>query len=250
MRMTRVIFSEKLEDFILYLLDSPDREITIDEFMHLAKLLNAFWSYDYKAAKNGKPGLHALLKSGLHSDAFLVLKLILEDERLLKYFSKLMSNKLEKAFEESGKKPDFVVGVPTSATMLGEEIGKMLGIPCLKMGKIDGKIKLIDPTPDNSLLLIIEDVCTRGSGFTEAVLDVLATNPNIVFFPVDPVIVNRGGLHTVEIEDIGGFHILPIVDLTINDWTVEKCPLCQGGSETIPPKKTPENWTLINNSQK
>ena len=34
----------------------------------MAAMLGAFWSYDYEALKAGKPGMHALLKSGLHSE--------------------------------------------------------------------------------------------------------------------------------------------------------------------------------------
>ena len=44
------------------------------EILHIFKAFNGFWSYDYEAAKEGRPGLHAELKSKQHSDGFLFSK--------------------------------------------------------------------------------------------------------------------------------------------------------------------------------
>jgi hypothetical protein len=52
--------------------------ITPDELLYTAGVFEAFWQYNGDAAKEGRKGLHAELKSGLHSDGFFA-----RDPRLL-----------------------------------------------------------------------------------------------------------------------------------------------------------------------
>ncbi len=223
------------------------RSLTAEEVLYIAKTLDAFWQYDYFAAQQRRFGLHALLKSGLHSDGFFVSKILLEHENIRSIMARQIIMRLEDA---NIAWPDYIAGIPDGATLLGERVAWILGVPEAKMKKIDGRITLATEVPDGATLLFIEDFCTRGTGFTEAVLEVKKKNPCVEFVLCDPVIINRGGLKTVSIDGIGDFEILPVVEHRIQDWDPNvNCPLCDMGSQAIKPKASDENWRLVTTSQ-
>jgi hypothetical protein len=97
---------------------------------------------------------------------------------------------------------------------------------------------------------LIEDFCTRGTGFKEAVKAVLENCPSSKILPFDPVILNRGGLKAIDVPGVGAFTVLPVVEWRIEDWDpTEGCPLCRMGSTPIKPKETEANWQAITTSQ-
>jgi orotate phosphoribosyltransferase len=225
--------------------------LTTEEFIHMAKTLGAFWSYDYEAVKKGKVGMHAELKSGLHSDGFFVSKILLEPENIREIITNQMILKIDKALNSL---PDAIAGIPDSATRLGEDIAKKFGVRNIKMEKIDGKISLVDTrglTPVKYILLI-EDVCTRGTGLIEAFQLIHNLNkvyPSIKIIPLNPVILSRGGLQIIHNKDFDDIKIIAVAEYKMNDWEPNPCPLCKMGSIPIKPKATDENWRDINMSQ-
>ena len=142
------------------------RLISPDEFIHIAKLLGAFWSYDYKAAREEyRVGMHALLKSGLHSDGFFVSKILLE----LWNIRNIIATQMVMRLRETKIKPTHIVGVPDGATKLCEEIVSLTGLQTISLKKIAGSICVTAPIESRISLLIVEDFCTRGTGFLETV---------------------------------------------------------------------------------
>lgn len=214
----------------------------------MARTLGAFWVYDYKALEQGKPGMHALLKSGLHSDGFLVSKILLGSENILR----IMANQITMRYRDTGESlPDWVAGVPDGATALGKAVADALGVRNAEIVKVDGRISLITPIRPAQELLLVEDFCTRGTGFTETVTEVKRQSPYAVVLRYNPVIVNRGGLKTISVKGAGDFAVLPVVERRILDWDPadKGCPLCARGSTPIKPKATDENWRLLTTSQ-
>jgi len=192
--------------------------------------------------------MHASLKSGLHSDGFFISRILLASENIRRIISSQMVMRIKEALCENDM-PSGVVGVPDGATKIGEDIGKMFGINVLKMGKIEGQIVSSSPVDPQERILVVEDFCTRGTGFTEAVRAIKAAQPKAQFIPYDPVIINRGGLKIIFVEGTGEFKICPVVEWRVQDWDPEKCPLCKMGSVAIKPKATDENWKAITTSQ-
>lgn len=228
------------------------RALMAEEVVAIARTLGAFWTYDYGAAERGKLGLHAELKSGRHSDGFFVSRIMLESPSIRMIIAGQIVRKIRSVLSGGLSMPTCVVGVPDGATSLGEDIGQILGLRVLEMQKDQGRIHLISNLEAGESLLLIEDFCTRGTGFTEAVLAVREAQSAASFFPYDPVIINRGGLSNVCVAGVGDFTILPVVERRIQDWdpTTEGCPLCAKGSQVIKPKTTDENWARITTSQK
>lgn len=228
-----------------------DRLLSTDEVVYIAKTLDAFWSYDYEAAKEGRAGMHAILKSLLHSDGFFISRIMLKYENI----RKIMANQMAARFLDKMPpmfRPVWVGGVPDGATELGEDLSQSLGAKLAKMEKVDGKISLVSDIGLDETLLLCEDFCTRGTGFREATQDIISKQPGVKFIFYEPVVINRGGLTSVDVESVGSFKIIANADHRINDWnpeSTEGCPLCKIGSAPIKPKATDENWALITKSQ-
>ncbi len=247
------IIGMSLKELLKITPDSINWKLTKEEFIYIAKALGAFWQYSYEVAKKGKAGFHALLKSGLHSDGFFYSKLLLEPANI----RQIMARQLVILFNKLGiAKPDWIVGIPDGATELGKEVAALLGIRHAEMKKIDGRIVLESSIAADETILLIEDFCTRGTGLTEAVIEILLKQPRAKIIPYALYILNRGGLSEIEIpaEKTDGkkivIKVVPVVDHKINDWEATVCPLCKDfGSEVIKPKATDENWRLITTSQ-
>lgn len=228
--------------------DSVGRLLTEEEVVYMATVLGAFWQYDYEAAKEGRVGMHALLKSGLHSDGFFYSRILLERSNIRRIFANQLVLRLKRL--KSFSRPDWVAGIPDGATELGKDVAEILGVKNAEMKKVDGKIVLESSIAPYETLLGIEDFCTRGTGFKEAIVDVLSRQPNVGLLRFEGVILNRGGLKEIKIEGFSPFRIVAIAEHRINDWEPEVCPLCKIGSEPIKAKATDENWRLITTSQK
>lgn len=226
--------------------DEPLRLLTEEEVVYIATTLGAFWAYNYQALKEGKPGLHAELKSGLHSDGFFNSKILLESWNM----RVIMADQIAFHFKQLGTtKPDWVAGIPDGAKEIGKEVARILDAKEAEMKKEDGRIALVSSIGADETLLLIEDFCTKGTGFKEAVRDILSKQPQVKILPVEMVIINRGGLKEIVIEGVGGFKIVPVVEHQVQEWKPEDCPLCEKGSKPIKPKATDENWRLITTSQ-
>ena len=226
--------------------------LTEEEVIYVAEALGAFWKYDYKAADRGKVGLHAELKLLLHSDGFFASRILLQYSNI----TTIMAEQQVMRFNELGvPNPDWVGGIPDGATELGKEVAEILGVKNAEMKKEDGRIVLVSSIAAGETLLLVEDFCTRGTGLTEAVLDILSKQPAVKILPYELVIINRGGLSEIEIptKKTGSTKIVvkvvPVVNYRVNDWQPAECPLCKRGSKPIKPKTTDENWLLITTSQ-
>lgn len=224
--------------------------LTEEEVVYIAETLGAFWKYDYEAVKRGKAGLHAELKSLLHSDGFFISRILLEPPNI----RTIMADQQVMRFNQLGiPRPDWVAGIPDGATELGKEVAELLGTKHAEMKKEEGRIVLTSCIPALETLLLDEDFCTRGTGYTEAVLNILSRQPAVEILPYELVIINRGGLKKILVEGFGSYKlvakVVAVVNYRVNDWKPEECPLCEMGSKAIKPKATDENWRLLTTSQ-
>ncbi|MFA5068488.1 MAG: hypothetical protein WC466_10720 [Candidatus Izemoplasmatales bacterium] len=243
-------------DEILALEPSDQRarkQLTPEEIIHIAKKLNAFWQYDYEAAKQGRVGLHAELKSGLCSDGFFISRILLEQDNICEIFANQLAIKARTALCLTHTPiPDYAVGIPTGATRLGEKFARIIGAKPAEMQKVDGKIKLITKLQPGETMILVEDFITRGTGFAEAIQEIEHCQPETKIYEWIPAIINRGGLTEKHICPIGMVYPLAIANIRINDWLPEICPLCNmepQKSPRIKPKATNENWREITTSQ-
>jgi len=226
-----------------------DRLLTAEEFFHIAFQLDAYWSFDYNAADEGRTGEHARLKSELHSDGFFVSRILLKSENMLRIMAEQMAMKMVQA---GFRLPTHVAGIPDGATDLGKVVCEILGAELIRLQKIDGKIVLVDEVPSGAIIAFPEDFCTRGTGFIETVLAVRASPlcaPDVIIYPANTVLLNRGGLKEVCVLGLGNFPVVAVVEKRINDWAPEACPLCKMGSKPVKPKVDDATWERFIHSQ-
>lgn len=225
---------------------SVDWLLSKEEIVYMATVLGSFWRYDYEAAERGRAGMHAILKSELHSDGFFISRILLQHPNILT----IMATQQALRFNQLGiPKPDWVAGIPDGATELGKEVARILGAKILEMKKENNRIVTVSDIDPSENLLLVEDFCTQGTGFKEAVRDILSKQPEVKILPVEMVIINRGRLKEIIVDGVGVFEIVPVAEHRVYDWESEECPLCRRGSISIKPKATDENWRLITTSQ-
>jgi len=220
-----------------------------EEIFHLWAELNGSWFYDYQALEEGRPGLHAELKSKRCSDGFFMSRAVLQYSNLRKLIANQMVMKLEE-FHSTFARPNIVCGIPDGAKELGDNIAQILGLPVCEMvkDKETGKLRLITEVRPGLVVLQVEDFCTRGTAFKEGTKLILDSQPQALIFPYEIAILNRGGLSSIEACGMT-YGIGSLVDKQVNDWDPAECPLCKRGSKRIKPKATEENWRLITTSQ-
>ncbi|MCK4714053.1 MAG: hypothetical protein KAT35_00640, partial [Candidatus Aenigmarchaeota archaeon] len=233
--------------------DTVKGRLSKEEVLHIFKTLGGFWAYDHDAGKSGRPGYHALLKSGRHSDGFINSKVVLCHDNIRKIFARQITLKIG---ELGLQKPEFIAGIPEGATALGEDVAGMLGSDVARMEKVvegDNKvIKMRTRLDPGQKLILVEDFCTKGTGFKEAVRDIASiTKDASLIMPYELVILNRGGLKEIVVDGMGTYTITPLVEHRISDWDPvdEGCPLCKLGSKAIKPKDPLDNWELLMKSQ-
>lgn len=224
--------------------------INAEEVKHIFKTFDGLWLYDYDALYQGRPGLHAELRSGRCSDGFLNAHQVLSYPEIRKIFAHQI---VRKFLRTRLPRPDFIVGIPTGATKLGEDVAEMLNCNFAEMIKNDqGKLQLLTPMPPEAKVLIVEDFCSMATGFIEAVTEIVTTqnenNQEVFILPIEMLIINRGEVRWIPVPKIGFFKTTPIADIRFRDWKYP-CKLCEQGSVRIKPKTTKENWQQITNSQ-
>jgi len=244
-KMLKIIGMSK-EELLNLAPNNIDWLLTEEEIVYIAKTLNSYWEYDYEAARQGRVGKHAELKSLRHSDGFFVSKILLEPQNI----RTIIANQLVLRFNQLEiPKPDWIAGIPEGATKLGQDVANLMGVRNAEMKKEDSRIKMVSSIAADETLLLVEDFCTRGTGFSEAILDIVSKQPRAKVIPYELVIINRGGLAQIEVSEVGTFKIVAVATHRVNDWDPAECPLCKAGSVAIKPKATEENWLDITTSQ-
>lgn len=233
------VFWPMSEEEILHMVDATDNFVLLPPAPALG-------------TRGPVPKFHIKLKSGLCSNGFINFKVLLKEyPNLRMVYATQIANKLKGLFEVGYPRPDYIAGVPDAATELGNDVAKQLGIEYIVLKKENNQIVIDEEQAKRLILgatiLIIEDLCTKGTGVTEAIRQILAIRDDVAVLNYIMYIVNRGGLEEVVVEGEGSFKIIPLAKRRIDEYQPgrETCPYCANGSEPIKAKETTENWLLL-----
>ncbi len=166
---------------------------------------------------------HFILSSGLHSDRYIQCALVLQHPRLAQQLCSELAAKLKHV----GAK---VVAAPAlGGVIVSHEVARALGVRALFTERQDGAMTLRrgfsleagEPT------LVVEDVITTGLSTRETMIAVEQAGGKVV--GVGSLIDRSGG--AVEF----GLPKASLVDLTVQNYKPEECPLCKSGIPAVKP---------------
>ncbi len=228
---------------------SPDhfdeRMMTVAEMRAIFSYsyFNAFWQYEDPPCAEK---LHALLKSGLHSNGFIACRDVLKYPVLCELFAYEIMKVIERRLMIPQRAPriDAVASSAYSAISLGWEVARFMsnkynrtiahvvvekdsrGNPTVIRGGIDPGVNV----------LILNELMTTGGGSTletrKAVLTCNGDDPAPTVLEPAFVLVHRSKDYTLA----DGSAVQPVFHFDIENFEPEECPYCKAGSEAIKPK--------------
>lgn len=227
--------------------DDVEHELSKIEIIHLFKELGGYLEFDYGTLENGNPDDHYKLKSEkgveLCSDIFFDSKAVLRYENIRKIFAKQLVNKNQDKAQSNldWGNPTCVAGIPTGATLLGEDVADILKARKIDLVKQNGNIEMKSTLELNETLLFVEDICKRGTAPKESENAVMENNPSGIILPFVLVIINRGRLSKIRADSGFIFNIISLCSVKTNEWDKYDCELCRMGSKRIKPNETERN---------
>jgi orotate phosphoribosyltransferase len=192
--------------------------------------LKQFEAFGARWQHNGDMALpHAELTSGLHSDSYLNLTIAIQRARLVSP----IANSLLQGLGNNYQSFDRIVGPAYGGIALAFAIAVACDCKFGFTEKVNGQMQLARFTiRPGETILVVEDALTTGGTTLETIEALQQAQANVV--PDICVIIN----YLLE-DQLKGFHINSLIDLPIQTWPADQCPLCAQGSQPLRPK---DNW--------
>ncbi|MEG2353064.1 MAG: orotate phosphoribosyltransferase [Clostridium sp.] len=164
---------------------------------------------------------HFLLSSGRHSNRYC------QCAQLLKYPEKaeqVLSIAVNKVKDLN---VDLVVGPAMGGVIVAYEVGRQLGVPAIFTERINGEMELRRgfTVKKGDRILITEDVVTTGKSSLETIK---------VLEEMGAVVVGIASIVDRKSSDIK-YPIYSSIELNIESFNPEECPLCKEGTPYIKP---------------
>jgi orotate phosphoribosyltransferase len=166
---------------------------------------------------------HFRLTSGLHSPGYLQCALVLQHPKDAERCGALIAERVR------GLGAQVVLSPALGGIVIGQEVGRALGVRAIFAERQDGKLTLrrgFSLTPGEKVL-VVEDVVTTG-GSTRETIDV-ARNAGSVVVGAASIIDRSGGTQRLDVP----FHAL--ATLSLPTYRPEVCPLCAAGVPVVKP---------------
>jgi orotate phosphoribosyltransferase len=170
---------------------------------------------------------HFLLSSGLHSPRYLQCARVLMDPALAGRLCADLARRLER--HAGGVRPGAVVAPALGGVIVAHEVARALGCRGLFTERQDGAMTLRRgfTLDEGEPVIVVEDVITTG-GSTREVLDAVRARGARVI-AVGSLVDRSGG--TVDL----GVPRESLLQLEVEAWPAESCPLCAEGSKPEKP---------------
>src|ERR1700752_5279633 len=166
---------------------------------------------------------HFRLTSGLHSSGYLQCALVLQHPAEAEACGAAIGEQVR------ALRPDVVLSPALGGIVIGQEVGRALGVRAIFAERQDGKLTLrrgFTLSPGEKVL-VVEDVVTTG-GSTQETIDVgRAAGASVV--GAAAIIDRSGGTQRIDVP----FHALATISLPT--YQPEQCPLCAEGKPIMKP---------------
>jgi orotate phosphoribosyltransferase len=166
---------------------------------------------------------HFRLTSGLHSPGYLQSALVLQHPGEAEACGEEIAAKVR------GLGPQVVLSPALGGIVIGQEVGRALGVRAIFAERQDGKLMLrrgfsLEP---GERVLVVEDVVTTGGSTRETIDVAKAAGATVV--GAAAIIDRSGGQQNLDVP----FHALATVSLPT--YQAESCPLCAAGQPVLKP---------------
>lgn len=166
---------------------------------------------------------HFRLTSGLHSPGYLQCALVLQYPAEAEACGAAIAERV-RALE-----PDVVLSPALGGIVIGQEVGRALGVRAIFAERQDGKLTLrrgFSLSPGEKVL-VVEDVVTTGGSTQETVDVARAAGARVV--GAAAIIDRSGGQQRINVP----FHALATIALPT--YEAAACPLCAAGQPVVKP---------------
>jgi len=166
---------------------------------------------------------HFRLTSGLHSPGYLQCALVLQHPAEAEACGAAIADRVRSLA------PDIVLSPALGGIVIGQEVGRALGVRAIFAERQDGRLMLrrgfsLQP---GEKVLVVEDVVTTG-GSTQETIDV-ARSAGAKVVGAAAIIDRSGGKQRIDVP----FHALATISLPT--YETESCPLCAEGKPVMKP---------------
>jgi len=166
---------------------------------------------------------HFRLTSGLHSPGYMQCALVLSHPREAEALGAELADRVRSL------SPNVVLSPALGGIVIGQEVGRALGVRALFAERQDGVLMLrrgfaLGP---QDRVLVVEDVVTTGKSTRETIEVARAAGAHVV--GAWAIIDRSGGEQNLDIP----FHALATVSLPT--YQPESCPLCAAGQPVVKP---------------
>jgi orotate phosphoribosyltransferase len=166
---------------------------------------------------------HFRLTSGLHSSGYLQCALVLQHPAEAEACGEAIAERVR------ALSPGVVLSPALGGIVIGQEVGRALGVRAIFAERQDGKLMLrrgfsIAP---GERVLVAEDVVTTG-GSTQETIDV-ARSAGATVVGAAAIIDRSGGTQRIDVP----FHALATISLPT--YQPEQCPMCAEGKPIVKP---------------
>jgi len=221
-------------------------ELLASEYLRAElKQRDALWEH------NGDPvAPHAILTSGMHSDGYVNMSQAFSYPKTTTFLCEQMIERWSLHCQAHGgilTPPAWVLGSAYAgiapATEIARQLTDLFGTEVRagfteKTGDNDQVLKRFKIKPGETILHVEDLNSTEGTIIKHRSAVMKATNNQATYLNVVLLGVNRS--ENTQLED--GTPLISLVDLKINQWPADNCPLCQGGSQAFKPK---HNWDKL-----
>src|SRR5580765_81646 len=166
---------------------------------------------------------HFRLTSGLHSSGYLQCALVLQHPAEAEACGAAIADRVR------ALSPDVVLSPALGGIVIGQEVGRALGVRAIFAERQDGRLTLrrgFSIAPGEKVL-VVEDVVTTG-GSTQETIDV-ARAAGATVVGAAAIIDRSGGRQQIDVP----FHALATVALPT--YEAQACPMCAEGKPVVKP---------------